>query len=57
MGKKLREGITGPADPNNQRDNPCHMMSTLEIKAEGKEDAGRTFVVMSSVFPSNRYAY
>lgn len=52
MGKRLGEGITGTADPKNKRHIPCHMMSSLEIKAEGKENDGRIFVVMSSVFPS-----
>lgn len=37
-------------------DDPNHMMSCSATKAQGKEEEGRTFVVMVFVFPSNRYA-
>lgn len=46
MDKRLAGGITGTTDPKTHRDIPCHMMSSLEIKVEGKKNDGRTFVVI-----------
>jgi len=51
--RRLRRDIAITADPS---DIPYHMISRSAVKAQGKEEEGRTFVVTVFVFPNNHCA-
>jgi len=46
----------GQLTPTDQRDIPYHITSRSAIKAGGKKEERRTFMIVAFVLPNNHYA-